>query len=430
MSFAPSRSWLGALRFIAPAVLALLGGCTAPAETATQTSPSLAQPAVVNSTPPLQNKPLYRKTALGTTNTTGAATDENPALLLGNPSNAATGPDNLLVSRPQFDLSYNRTNGGPNWVSWHVQASDLGRVGRGTFAPDPLLPADSQIRPNDYRGSGYDRGHQCPSGDRTSSRENNNATFVMSNMLPQAPALNQQVWAKLENYCRDQVRAGNELYIVAGGAGTAGRIGQGKINVPAQCWKIVVVLPEGDNDLQRITPATRVIAVAMPNQDTPEVGGARWATFLTTPSAIEQATGFKFFSNLSSATRSALEQKKDSGRGSRETNPGDVGAARATRLERLAPDPVVSLPVVNGGATTIEAPRPLPRESAPSVSPRAPSEPQAAPATFEGTQVWVNTRSGVYHYPGARWYGNTKQGQYMSESAAQAAGYRATQNGQ
>lgn len=38
--------------------------------------------------------------------------------------------------------------------------------------------------------------------------------------------------------------------------------------------------------------------------------------------------------------------------------------------------------------------------------------------------VWVNTDSGVYHCPGTRWYGNTKQGKYMSQGAAQAAGYR------
>jgi hypothetical protein len=38
--------------------------------------------------------------------------------------------------------------------------------------------------------------------------------------------------------------------------------------------------------------------------------------------------------------------------------------------------------------------------------------------------VWVNTNSGVYHCPGSRWYGRTKQGKYMGECEAQRAGYR------
>ncbi len=39
-------------------------------------------------------------------------------------------------------------------------------------------------------------------------------------------------------------------------------------------------------------------------------------------------------------------------------------------------------------------------------------------------KVWVNTRSGVYHCPGTRWYGKTKQGEYMTQKQAQAKGYR------
>ncbi len=56
--------------------------------------------------------------------------------------------------------------------------------------------------------------------------------------------------------------------------------------------------------------------------------------------------------------------------------------------------------------------------------------PQATPLTQDSTQkkeirVWVNTNSGIYHCPGSRWYGKTKQGKYMSECEALKAGYRA-----
>jgi hypothetical protein len=41
--------------------------------------------------------------------------------------------------------------------------------------------------------------------------------------------------------------------------------------------------------------------------------------------------------------------------------------------------------------------------------------------------VWVNTDSGIYHQPGTRYYGKTKQGKYMSEADAIKAGYRASE---
>jgi hypothetical protein len=48
----------------------------------------------------------------------------------------------------------------------------------------------------------------------------------------------------------------------------------------------------------------------------------------------------------------------------------------------------------------------------------------------ESREVWVNTRSGVCHYRGARWHGNTKSGKYMGEAQAKASAYRAARNGQ
>lgn len=76
--------------------------------------------------------------------------------------------------------------------------------------------------------------------------------------------------------------------------------------------------------------------------------------------------------------------------------------------------------------------REAPQEPAPSARSSAPERGVAsAPLeTAAQVQVWVNTRSGIYHYPGARWYGNTKEGAYMSESEAQAQGHRAAENGQ
>ncbi|UFH57723.1 DNA/RNA non-specific endonuclease [Spirosoma sp. KNUC1025] len=60
------------------------------------------------------------------------------------------------------------------------------------------------------------RGHLCPSDDRDNTAEENRTTFILSNIVPQAPTFNQQSWRLLEEYCRSLVRQDNELYIIAG----------------------------------------------------------------------------------------------------------------------------------------------------------------------------------------------------------------------
>lgn len=264
-----------------------------------------APPADTESTP----QPAPRRTPKPTN--TGDSNEGN--LLLGNPTNAGKSPDNYLLARPQYTLSYNRSRGAANWVAWHIDAQDLGEADRGNFRPDPALPADWRIGPNAYRNSGYDRGHVCPSGDRTASRADNDATFYMSNMLPQTAELNRAVWADFENALRDIVRAGNEIYVIAGGSGTAGTIDNGNVTVPQVCWKVALVLPAGKNDLKRINAQTRVISVAMPNVAAQKLKNSDWRDYIVTTKKLSSAVKINFFPALPQDLQSALEAKKDGG---------------------------------------------------------------------------------------------------------------------
>ncbi|SMC00644.1 DNA/RNA non-specific endonuclease [Hymenobacter roseosalivarius DSM 11622] len=120
-------------------------------------------------------------------------------LALGNPSGAtadASQPFNYLLSKPQYALSYHRDRGIPNWVSWHLSSAWLGSASRqDDFRADNSLPSGwYQVTASSYTGSGFDRGHNCPSADRTAAVADNSATFLMTNMLPQAPRNNQQTW--------------------------------------------------------------------------------------------------------------------------------------------------------------------------------------------------------------------------------------------
>ncbi|MEG4048427.1 DNA/RNA non-specific endonuclease [Microcoleus sp. Pol17_C1] len=106
--------------------------------------------------------------------------------------------------KPQFVLSYNSKTKTANWVSWQLNRSWIGAADRqDNFRPDDALPAAwYKVRPNDYTGSGYDRGHIAPSTDRTRNEADNSSTFLMTNMMPQIPELNRGVWSDLEDYCR------------------------------------------------------------------------------------------------------------------------------------------------------------------------------------------------------------------------------------
>jgi hypothetical protein len=72
----------------------------------------------------------------------------------------------------------------------------------------------------------------------------------------------------------------------------------------------------------------------------------------------------------------------------------------------------------------------LPLPSAPALQAQDFSKPTGYLLAQEAQQVWVNTATGIYHYPGTRWYGKTNQGKYMTEKDAIAQGFRAARNGQ
>lgn len=241
----------------------------------------------------------------------GVSAQPDIELVLGNPSGATSNTnnsDNYLVVHPGFVLSYNRERGAANWVAWHLSRTDIGSVDRTeAFAPDISLPAAWRVTPNDYRNSGYDREHMCPSKDRSDTEENNRETFLMSNMQPQTAGLNRQTWRFLEEYTREVVRGRKEAYIYTGCYGDKGRI-RNKVTIPTNCFKIIVVLPEGGNDLSRVNRNTRVIAVDMPNE---ERLSRRWRTYLTTVDDIEEKTGFDFLSTVSEEIQSAIESRRD-----------------------------------------------------------------------------------------------------------------------
>jgi endonuclease G len=229
--------------------------------------------------------------------------------LYGLPSPALVGsPTDWLLLKPQYVAAYDTTKKVPRWVSWQLIVDWLGTAARSSsFRTDSLLPAGTpQAVDADYKYSGFDRGHMCPSADRTASDADNLATFTLTNAVPQTHQSNAGPWETLEAEARTLAQAGQVLTIVAGPifGVTRQTIGSG-VEVPLSTFKVVVVADAVD---QPVTSSTRVIAIIVPN--TLSVSG-NWRNFRVTAREIEAQTGLDFLSDLPREVQDAVETRVD-----------------------------------------------------------------------------------------------------------------------
>ncbi|TGE26106.1 DNA/RNA non-specific endonuclease [Hymenobacter aquaticus] len=244
-------------------------------------------------------------------------------MALGNPSGATSSlssPTNYLLVKPQFTIGYNANRGTPTWVSWHLNRAWMGSAPRqDDFRPDPALPREFyQVTMRSYAGSGFDKGHNCPSADRTADLDDNSATFLMSNMIPQAPNNNQRTWSSLEEWGRTQVSRGQEIYVIMGSYGKGGTgakgfmttLDGGHVTVPARVWKVLVILPEGSDDINRIATQARILAIDTPNDN---AVSPDWSQYRVSVDAIENATGLDLLSKLPLDVQARLEAQVDKG---------------------------------------------------------------------------------------------------------------------
>ena len=254
---------------------------------------------------------------------------ENSSLYFGNPTDAFTDTaftENYLMIKPQYTLSYNTQTLCPNWVAWHLDKENMGDADRSDdFRPDKELPEGWYgVKKADYQFNkyGFDRGHVCPSADRTATKEDNSMTFLMTNMVPQTPDNNRVIWMHFETFERELVTAGNEVYIIAGPYGSGGTSPKGTfdnipislksgetyyMNVPAYTWKVLIAIPSGTDDLERVDSTATAIAINVPNQTGMQKTGD-WEQFLCSIDDIEEMTGYDFFELLPDNVEDVLEK--------------------------------------------------------------------------------------------------------------------------
>jgi DNA/RNA endonuclease G (NUC1) len=228
------------------------------------------------------------------------------------------GASGVTVSKREFVSLYSETRGAPSWVSWNINATQFGAAPRcDCFTADQTLPSGVyKVVDFNYRNSGYDRGHMVQSESRTATFQENAATFLMTNIVPQAGENNQGPWVQFENYLNDLARQqGKEIYVVAGGEYTANPAtlkGEGKVQVPAFTWKVAVVVDGGEGlDDVHGTGDLQVLAIRMPN-DTATARGIRnnpWTMYETTVDDIEARTGYDLLDALPNGIERIVESK-------------------------------------------------------------------------------------------------------------------------
>ncbi len=202
-----------------------------------------------------------------------------------------------IIKRSAYIASYNKSTRCPNWVAWHLTRDHTtGNVGRmnNAFHDDNDAPHPRAMN-SDYKGSGYSRGHMCPSGDNKWDHDAMYETFSMTNICPQNANLNSGVWNQIEISCRKWAERYGDVYIVCGPMFLSGKpeyyIGEHKVAVPDAFFKVVLCLNP-----------PKAIGFVCVNDGV----NKRKDKHVKSLDEVERLTGYHFFPQLPPATRSAV----------------------------------------------------------------------------------------------------------------------------
>ncbi|MEX0275204.1 MAG: DNA/RNA non-specific endonuclease [Flavobacteriaceae bacterium] len=208
-----------------------------------------------------------------------------------------------IIEHDYYTLSYNEPFEQAEWVAYVLKKEHLTYDDRERpyFIEDPKVKTHSADWRN-YKGSGYDRGHLCPAGDRRFSEYAYNETFYTSNISPQNKEFNAGVWNRLELQVRQWAKRYGELLVVTGGVLEEGlhEIGSEDVDVPRYYYKIVA---------RGMPNNLKVIAFLMPgNESTRPL-----QDFVVSVDEVEKRTGLDFFEGLSDKMESEMEEESSIG---------------------------------------------------------------------------------------------------------------------
>lgn len=200
-----------------------------------------------------------------------------------------------IIKHTYYTLSYSEANEQAFWVYYQLTIEEINGSQKRTddFRPDPLVSTSSASL-NDYKGSGYDRGHLCPAADMTLNHTSMSETFYLSNMSPQVAGFNRGIWSTLEDQVRKWALEFNGLDVVTGPIfkDNLGTIGEDNVTVPGYYYKVLY------SEKKKI-----MIGLILPNASSSKSLGQ----FVVKVDSIESLTGIDFFSGLDDKVENQLE---------------------------------------------------------------------------------------------------------------------------
>ena len=209
------------------------------------------------------------------------------------------GTPQQIVDYPGFTVNFNKEHHQPNYVVWELTGDETdGPVPRSNkFRPDDNVEGCASL--DDYRNSGFDRGHMAPAQDMKWSEESMYACFYLTNMCPQKSVLNSGSWKTLEEHTRTWADRDSALIVICGPV-LADRltqtIGDSKVTVPTRFFKVILA-PHAN--------PPRAIAFVMNNGKVE--GGMQRA--VTSVDEVERITGYDFFSALPDEIENEIESQ-------------------------------------------------------------------------------------------------------------------------
>lgn len=205
-----------------------------------------------------------------------------------------------VITHDTYSLSYAEEHEQAEWVAYVLKKEHIsgGNHKRPYFYQDPKVSTKS-AHWNNYKNSGYTRGHLLPAGDRTFSKDAYDETFYTSNISPQKYELNTGIWNSLEMRIRNFVRKNGDVYVVTGGILTDNlkTIGNEKVSVPEYFYKIILFENAG---------RYQMLAYLIPHE---EEKRKPLTAYTVTTDSIERLTGIDFFHFLDDKIETDLESK-------------------------------------------------------------------------------------------------------------------------